>query len=286
MYSVGSEHEGHMPSGLTCLHCRYDLGGLDWGHRCPECGFPAPTSWPTPSLIEAHPAFIAHLHGRFRDLWHVDACIAASSLLTASAVTRSMLLPHSQWNGIALLLGAIFLFTGGLYGCIALARLSTAHRNARKDLDLPHRRAILWSFVLTVAPFGVLVLAVFFAFVVLSGIWCIIVPTLLTSAIAVICLLVNTGEHASTTIERTGNSPRWTRTERTTGFVTACWPIAILFFWAYLGGAGVFVAILVFVALLCFTHGLRMRHAQKFVLCTLRDRRDQLSAAAAGPATN
>ncbi|MEQ9096204.1 MAG: hypothetical protein RIE32_08080 [Phycisphaerales bacterium] len=277
MHWVAPEHEGHMPPGLACIDCRYDLGGLAWGTRCPECGFPAPAAWPTSALGEAHPAFIAHLHDRFRDLWHVDACLAFGLLLLALVVLLEALLPTSPASGVLALVGAVCLVASSVYGCIALARLSTSHRNARMDLDLPHRKAILWSFVFTVAPLGMLVLSVFFAFIMLAGTWCIVVPAMLTSAIAAICLLVNTADHASTTIERTGNSPRWTRAELAAAVATACWPIAILMLWAYLGGAGVAISVLLLVAMLCVTHALRMRHAQEVVRLTLRQRRQQLA---------
>jgi hypothetical protein len=268
---------GTLPRGLACLHCHYDLTGLNWGARCPECGYPAPSTWPTISLIEAHPAFISHLHDRFRDLWNLDAAIAGSLLLLAGCWLASMygLFNLPRWDlALAITMMAVYvvLLVCAIMLPIALLRMSRKHRNARKDLDYPHRKVIARSFIFAVGPLFFLVLASPLILATGSGAMCILIVALVVSAVAALCLIINTFEHATATIERTGNDPRWTSAQRIFGVTMAVWPVVGLAIGSTLGWQGVGLAALVFVALLCITHALHMRRAQRYVHQTFRTR--------------
>lgn len=268
---------GTLPRGLACLHCQYDLTGLDWGARCPECGYPAPKTWPTISLIEAHPAFISHLHDRFRDLWNLEAAIAGSLLLLAGDWLASMygLVNKPGWDMafVLTMLGAyIVLFVCAIMLLINLMRMSKKHRNARKDLDYPHRKVIARGFIFLVAPPFLLVLASPVVLATGSGTMCAFIVAVTISLIAAVCLVINTFEHATATIERTGSDPRWTSPQRIFGITTTLWPLVGLTVGGILGWQGVGVAALLFLALLLTTHALRMRQAQKCVYKTFRTR--------------
>lgn len=271
-----------IPPGLACIGCRYDLAGLPWGTPCPECGYRAPKKWPTISLDEAHPAFLNHQRDRFQGLASAQACIA----LGFAGITIAIVIVISGmrkiqdtgtligWSSGAILLVGLILLT------IEVVHLALPHKHRRPNLDFPHGKPIAWSIGIGAGSLSLLpVLApLVFAIAPWSLMGCAVIPLLSIAAIAAISLLYHTFAHASTTIERCGESPAWSSPQRIIAVILVIWPSTLVYALASTSDVGVWISVLVFGAFLAALHVLRMRRAHRAVAALLRRRREATSA--------
>ena len=269
-----------MPPGFACVECRYDIAGLPWGAHCPECGYPTPPTWPTTALIEAHPAFVRFLRDRFRGIARAQLCNAVSLAGLAMAVVIS-LTPSLEQIGILLgWIAVVLLLFGLVLLAIDLVHLAISHRKRRPNLDFPHGKAITLSTVLGLA--SLLALPFFavasFAMAPWSLMGCVVIPLLSISAISTVFLICNTFMHASTTMERCGESPKQTSPQRIIGIVLLIWPSTTIYAMAKSNDIGIGLSMLVFFALLATLHGLRMRSAQHVIAQVLRRRIEAIAA--------
>lgn len=254
-----------IPQGLSCAGCRYDLAGLAWGSRCPECGFEIPDDWPTDALAEAHPAFLRSTRNQFGGLIIADAVILAGLLCLGAA--NAIIVRSHFYNYPAPRIG--FLIIGGLlisaFGIILgfnfAGVMSRRHPNARPDLDQPGRRGIAKSFWWCAGP---LLLVLLLTVATGGQAACLILVALLISlpsgGILVYCLF----EHATSVIKRCGHNPKWSRIQLATAYGTLASIIALPF--SFTGSRiGLAPTILAGTALLVLAHALRMREARRHV---------------------
>lgn len=265
-----------IPPGLACIGCRYDLAGLPWGTPCPECGYRAPKKWPTISLDEAHPAFLIHLRDRFKGLASAQACITLGFTGITIAIVISGIRTIQDtgaligWGAGAILLLGLILLT------IELVHLALPHKHRRPNLDFPHGKPIAWSLGISAGSLCLLpILApLVFAIAPWSLRGCAVIPLLSIGAIAAISLLYHTFSHASTTIERCGQSPAWSSPQRIIAVVLVIWPSTLVYALASSSDVGVWTSVFVFGAFLAVLHGLRMRRAHRVVAELFRSRRE------------
>lgn len=210
-----------IPMGTACLNCRYDLGGLAWQVRCPECGYSAPATWPTGDLDEAHPAFIRTVRHQLRGLISADytvlfglACLAAAYLVTTLRYGQSR---YSQLGGLLTIVGFLALAAGLLLGVLFAGYIAWPHRNARPKLDQPGRKAISMAFWWCVGPPVVGTLLT----VVSGGLAaCLLLLAIPISLVSASILFYGLFEHASSVIVRSKGDPNWTGLERSLGYGT------------------------------------------------------------------
>lgn len=268
-----------IPPGLSCIGCRYDLAGLPWGAVCPECGYRAPKTWPTIALDEAHPAFVIHMGDRFKSLSGAQAIITLGFAGLAIAMVISGIRTIQDMGPLIGWVSGAVLFVGLIRLAIELVHLAIPHKNRRPRLDFPHSKAITWSLGISAGSLCLLpVLApMVFALAPWSLMECAVIPVLSISAIASVSLLYHTFAHASTTIERCGESPAWSSPQRIIVVVLIVWPSTLIYAWASSSDTGVVIALLVFGAFLAALHALRMRRAHRAVAELLRRRREATS---------
>lgn len=254
-----------IPQGLSCAGCRYDLTGLSWGGRCPECGFKIPDTWPTDALVEAHPAFLRSTRNQLRSLVIADAVILAGLLSFATAngiIVRSQIYHHPAPRIGFLIIGGLLLSLVGMtLGFIFAGTISRSHPNARPDLDQPGRRGIAKSFWWCAGP---LLLVLVLTVATGGQAACLILVALLISVpsggILVYCLF----EHATSVIKRCGHNPKWSSIQLATAYGALASIIALPL--SFTGSRiGLAPTVLAGTALLVLAHALRMREAQHHV---------------------
>ena len=274
------EADDTIPPGLECTGCRYNLAGLSWGTPCPECGYRAPKAWPTISLDEAHPALTTHLGDRFNGISRAQSTITLGFAGFTIAIFVSGIRTIQDAGPLIGLVSAAIFLVGLILLTIDLVHLAIPHKNRRPNLDFPHGKAITWSLSISAGSLFLLpvLAAAMFAIAPWSVTGCVVIPLLAISAIALISLVYQTFAHASTTIERCGESPAWSSPQRIIVVVLIIWPATFVYAWASSSHTGVAISVLVFGAFLAALHALRMRRAHRAVAELLRRRREAIAA--------
>ena len=275
-------HEGDikpdtMPPGFVCVVCRYDLSGLRWGARCPECGYLAPAGWPTDKLSEAHPAFVRATYRHIRGIVAANAIVLLALVALAGACFAAVLSQSGpdRWETAwwLMMAGFITLAAGLVVGLVFAGLIGRRHRNARKRHDQPKRKSVSLPFWWCVGPpSATLALAI-----VTGGfgglLFLITIPIAVASAGVLYYTLC---EHAESLIRRCERDARWTWRERTIG-----WGSLLAFVLSPVSMPFVIEATLPFLilgfAMLVTAHLLRMLKAARRVRAVL-DRIEGLTA--------
>lgn len=254
-----------IPQGLSCAGCRYDLTGLAWGTRCPECGFNIPDAWPTDALSEAHPAFLRSTRNQFGGLIIADAVILAGLLCLGAA---NAIIVRNQFHnypapriGFLIIGGLLISAVGIILGFNFAGVMSRRHPNSRPDLDQPGRRGIAKSFWWCAGPLLIVLLLT----VATGGqAACLILVALLISLPSGGILVYFLFEHATSVIKRCGHNPRWSGLQvsvvTSTGITVFALAISLIS-----NRAMSPLLVLASLALITITHALRMRQAQRHV---------------------
>lgn len=259
------EFDDTIPPGLTCVGCHYNLTGLAWGTRCPECGFKIPAAWPTDALSESHPAFIKHTHSQLRGLIIADAVVLIGLLCLASSYAGFSNTNHlpgvRQFISLLAILGFIMVAIGGICALCCSALLAKHHRNARPTFDQPGRTGIAGSLLFFTIPLALSITIGFFFSIAGS---CLIAPALVVSLASGIVLYLCHFEYAKSVIERCGHNPRWSDLQvilaTSIGIAAFVFAISLMSNRAY--SVVFFLAIL---ALIAMTHLARMTDAKNHV---------------------
>ena len=219
MDEPGRPIEDTIPQGTACLNCRYDLAGLPWASRCPECGYRGPTHWPTGDLHEAHPAFIRTTHKQLRGLMTADwASLLGLACLVLAYLVGVLFRSHPAASSLAeilILVGGVMLIAGVLTGVLFAGYVGWRHRRARPSFDQPRRITISMAFWWCVAPIGLT-----FVLTIISGgtAACLLIVTGPISIASGVMLYFAMFEHATSVIERCQGDIRWTTLEKGFGY--------------------------------------------------------------------
>ena len=201
--------------GTACQLCGYDLGGLGWATRCPECGYRTPDRYLTGNLDEAHPAFIRATQRQLRGLMTSDCVVLIGLVCLIAAYARTMASPHHTVASSATLVisvcGGLALAAGVLLGVLFAGYIGHRSRYARPGFDQPRRNTVWTAFWWCVGP-----LAATVALTIISGgaAACLILVVVPVSIASGGVLYFAMFEHATSVMERCRVDPRWTRTER------------------------------------------------------------------------
>lgn len=254
----------HIPQGVACASCKYDLAGLAWGVPCPECGYRAPTTYPTDALREAHPRFIRSTSSQLRSLFVSDMVLLSGLALVATAYTIAVLLyptSHRVPVELLLVLGAILLLLGFLAGLVISGTIVRKHRFARATLDQPTRKSVAKAYWWCVGPTGIAIVLTLATGGIAGFLLLIAIPISVASAgVLAFCLF----EHTSSIIKRCGVNPSWTPFELVLGYGS------ILVFAMVAVSIGVLIQaslllVLLGLAMLVVVHAKRLRVAQRCV---------------------
>lgn len=264
---------GPITLSLKCAGCQYDLAGLPWGAPCPECGYRAPTTYPTTALREAHPRFIRSTRNQLFGLIIADAIIIAGLACFAVAYLVAILLFPMSDNAAAwvlYLLGLVAIALGLLLTLILAGMIGKRHPNTRPDLDQPKRKGFAKAFWWCVGPFGG---ALILALATGGATSCLLLIAIPISIASAGVLAFSLFEHNTSVISRCRTDPSWTLTHNLLGYGS------ILAFVLFAIAIPVLVQatvpfMLTGCAMLVLTHALRTRMAERSVRRVLAEIHD------------
>ncbi len=256
---------GNIPTSLECASCKYDLEGLFWGAPCPECGYRAPTTYPTNALREAHPGFIRSTRNQLRGMVLADATTIAGLASGVIAYGVAVVLypgsDRAQVVWLLWLLGLVGIVVAMLAMIVIAGLMSRRHPYARADLDQPNRKGLTKAYWWCVGPIGAGLLLT-----IVSGgaAGCMLLIAIPISLAAAGVLAYSLFEHNTSIITRCRMDPAWTPAQSLLGYGS------ILFFVLFAVAIPVLpLATIPLVAtgivMLFVTHALRTRMAERCV---------------------